>query len=110
MSNDSQLDSSIVALISLASGIAAKHPAMGMCQLDKLRQMGVSESQINAAIEIARHIRDEAAEKIDTAFNEKSGLGAVVTESPESCCGSTKAEAKQEESCCSSTPSGQSCC
>ena len=53
MSNDSQLDSSIVALISLASGIAAKHPAMGMCQLDKLRQMGVSESQINTAIEIA---------------------------------------------------------
>ncbi len=112
MSNDLHLHSSIVALISLASGIAAKHPAMGMCQLDKLRQMGIPESQINTAIEIARHIRDEAAEKIDAAFDEKSGLG-VVTEASEGCCGTSttaKGIKKEEESCCSSTPSGQSCC
>lgn len=110
MSNDPQLHSSIVALISLASGIAAKHPAMGMCQLDKLRHMGIPESQINTAVEIARHIRDEAAQKMDTAFDEKAGLGAVVQAESEGCCGSTETEAKQEESCCSSTPSGQSCC
>ncbi len=110
MSNDPQLDSSIVALISLASGIAAKHPAMGMCQLDKLREMGIPESQIYTAIEIARHIRDESAQKIDTAFDEKSGLGIVATESSEGCGGSPQSETKQEESCCSSTPSGQSCC
>jgi hypothetical protein len=110
MSNDPQLHSSIVALISLASGIAAKHPAMGMCQLDKLRQMGIPESQINTAVEIARHIRDEAAQKIDAAFDEKAGLGAVTEASSEGCCGSSEEETKQEESCCSSTSSGQSCC
>ncbi len=112
MSNDPQLHSSIVALISLASGIAAKHPAMGMCQLDKLRHMGIPESQINTAIEIARHIRDEAAEKIDAAFDEKASL-AIANEASKGCCGSSTTETKQEakeESCCSSTPSGQSCC
>ncbi len=110
--SDPQLHSSIVALISLASGIAAKHPAMGMCQLDKLRSMGIPESQINTAVEIARHIRDEASEKMDTAFDEKAGL--VTSSSKESsggCCGTSEEQPKDEaESCCSSTPSGQSCC
>ena len=98
MSNQApELEPSIIALVSLASGIAAKHPDMGMCQLDKLRQMGIPESQIDIVIEIARHIRDEASQKLDTAFNEKAG-GTVKIAEPEA------------EACCSSTPSGQSCC
>ena len=115
-STDPQLHSSIVALISLASGIAAKHPAMGMCQLDRLRSMGIPESQINTAIEIARHIRDEAAEKIDAAFDEKAGLATSSSkESSAGCCGTSEEQPSNEanneaESCCSSTPSGQSCC
>lgn len=98
MSNDPQLHSSIVALVSLASGIASKHPAMGLCQLEKLRHMGIPESQINSVIEIARHIRDEASERIDLAFDEKV-LGST-----------TKTEVEEQTSCCSSTASGQSCC
>ena len=98
MSIDPQLHSSIVALVSLASGIASKHPAMGLCQLEKLRHMGIPESQINTVIEIARHIRDEASEKIDLAFDEKA-LGEVNNPAVEG-----------QTSCCSSTASGQSCC
>jgi len=101
-SNNSQaLDSSIIALVSLASGIAAKHPDMGLCQLDKLRHMGFAESHIQTVIEIARHIRDEASQKLDFAFDEKSDTGVTY-----------KAIQKEEESssCCSTTASGQSCC
>ncbi len=87
----------ISGLVSLASGIAAKHPDMGLCQLDKLKHMGIPDSQINTVIEIARHIRDEAAQKLDTTFDEKSG---TLTTAPEN---STTA-------CCTSTASGQSYC
>ena len=95
--SDPQLHSSIVALVSLAAGIAAKHPDMGLCQLDKLKQMGVPDSQINTVIEIARHIRDEAAQKLDTAFDEKGGNITSIIEEPEA-------------ACCTATASGQSCC
>ena len=104
MSEQPQLHSSIVAMVSLAAGIAAKHPAMGQCQLQRLRDMGVPAHQIDAVIEIARHIRDEAAQQLDAAFDEKAAEGApkpslsipVVEEAGG--CG------------CSTTPSGQSCC
>lgn len=105
--NDPQLHSSIVALVSLASGIAAKHPDMGLCQLDKLRHMGIADSQIDTVIEIARHIRDEAAQKLDAAFDEKSSAETSPQEAL------TETQAKTEtsgQSCCSSTASGQSCC
>ncbi len=89
------LHSSIVAMVSLASGIAANHPAMGQCQLERLRAAGVPEAQIATVIEIARHIRDEAAEKLDHAFDKAGEVEAPVV----------------EESCgCSPTPSGQACC
>jgi len=97
MSDQPQLHSSIVAMVSLASGIAANHPAMGQCQLDRLRAHGVPDHQIDTVIEIARHIRDEASEKLDFAFDEKAG-GAVA------------AEAVEGEVCCTPTASGQSCC
>ena len=101
--NAPQLHSSIVALISLASGIAAKHPDMGLCQLDKLRHMGIPDSQIDTVIEIARHIRDEAAQKLDFAFDEKSGTSSTIETDAD-------ANLSSGQSCCSSTASGQSCC
>lgn len=100
MSDQPQLHSSIVAMVSLASGIAANHPAMGQCQLQRLRDYGVPEHQIDTVIEIARHIRDEATQKLDFAFDEKATLSQPV-----------KIEQPEAESCgCSTTPSGQSCC
>ena len=72
MENQPQLHGSIVAMVSLAAGIAAKHPDMGLCQLKKLREMGVPEHHIGTVIEIARHIRDEAAQKLDALFDEES--------------------------------------
>lgn len=98
MSPQPDLHSSIVAMVSLASGIAANHPAMGQCQLERLRGYGVPENQIASVIEIARHIRDEAAEKLDFAFDEKSGSTAPVEITEGEACG------------CTPTPSGQSCC
>lgn len=96
-----ELHSSIVALVSLASGIASNHPAMGQCQLAKLRSMGITEEQIATVIEIARHIRDEANEKLDAAFDDAAYPDANNTETTEVAAG---------ESCCSTTASGQSCC
>jgi len=91
-----ELHSAIVSMVSLAAGIASNHPAMGQCQLERLRGLGVPENQIDAVIEIARHIRDEAAQKLDVMFNE-AAAGA-------------KPEPKTDEVCCTPTASGQSCC
>jgi len=93
MTDQPQLHSSVVAIVSLASGIAAKHPDMGQCQLERLRKVGVPEHQIDTVVEIARHIRDEAVQKLNAAFD---NCAAVASESA--------------GSCCSSTSSGQSCC
>ena len=99
MTDQPQLHSSIVAMISLASGIASRHPDMGLCQLERLRNAGVPEHQIDAVIEIARHIRDEASQKLDAAFDEKTQL-AKPEEEP----------VTEESCCCTPTSSGQSCC
>ena len=98
MADQPQLHSSIVAMISLASGIASRHPDMGLCQLERLRSAGIPEYQIEMVIDIARHIRDEASEKVDAEFDEKAGLNKVATETEATSCG------------CTATPSGQSCC
>ena len=102
MNDQPQLHNSIVAMVSLASGIASNHPAMGQCQLERLRGYGVPEHQINAVIEIARHIRDEAAEKLDFSFDEKLGAASDVA--------SVEIIAEGEACGCTPTPSGQSCC
>lgn len=100
-----ELHPSIVALVSLAANIASNHPGQGLCQIDKLKQYGVSDEQVNTVIEIARHIRDEASQKLDASFDEAlakcrqpSGkpLGIPVSASP--------------SACCTPTASGQSCC
>jgi hypothetical protein len=97
MSETAPLHSSIVALVSLAAGIAAKHPSMGLCQVVRLRSLGVAEEHIQAAVEIARHIRDEAAQKLDAAFDEQ-----FIADAP--------AAASTGGACCTPTASGQACC
>ena len=100
MSSEPQLHSSIVSMVSLAASIAAKHPSMGLCQLQRLRDMGVPQHQIDTVIEIARHIRNEGGEKLDEAF--AAGSGQAV--------GDTAAQEPAGGSCCSTTDAGQSCC
>jgi hypothetical protein len=111
MTEQPQLHSSIVAMISLASGIASRHPDMGLCQLERLRCAGIPEHQINAVIEIARHIRDEASPKLDAAFDEKSIIAEKVNEATDSCGPAVSVPIATEENCgCTPTPGGQSCC
>ena len=106
MAEQLQLHSSIVAMVSLAAGIAAKHPDMGPCQLDRLRKAGVPQHQIDAVIEIARHLRDEAAQKLDAAFDVRTSA-AERPEVPKSPSLDIKVT---ETTCCTPTPGGQSCC
>lgn len=99
------LHPSIVSLVSLAANIAANHPGQGLCQLDKLKQYGVTEEQIDLVVEIARHIRDEAAQKLDAKFDEAfiacfSAKGAEVP----------GAIPVASAACCTPTPTGKSCC
>lgn len=97
-----ELHPSIVALVSLAANIAANHPKQGLCQLDKLKHYGVSLDQIDAVVEIARHIRDEAGETMDFSFDEacrKEGANAKLSAIPVA-----------EGACCTPTPGGKSCC
>jgi len=108
MNDQPQLHSSIIAMVSLASGIAAKHPAMGQCQLKRLRQAGVPDYQIDVVVEIARHIRDEAAQKLDAAFDDCAAAAAMEPEQDKNTRVASVAESAG--SCCSSTDSGQSCC
>lgn len=99
-----ELHPSIVALVSLAAGIASNHPAQGLCQLDRLKQYGVTREHIDSVIEIARHIRDEAAQQLDTRFDvARDGRGSAHPFEAVSVTGSG-------ESCCTPTPSGRSCC
>ncbi len=97
MQHQPPLHSTIVAMLALASGIAAKHPAMGQCQLQRLRDAGVPEHQIDAVIEIARHIRDEAAQQLDAAFDEQAAEALRASASTQTCG-------------CTPAASGQSCC
>ncbi len=94
--SETALHPSIVALVSLAANIAANHPKQGLCQVDRLRQYGVSQAHIDAVVDIARHLRDEAGEKLDFAFDQ-----AMQDEA---------APVAEGEACCTPTASGQSCC
>ncbi len=103
--SDTQLHPSIVALVALSAHIASGHPDRGLCQLDKLKHYGVSEAQIGLTVEIARHIRDEAAQKLDNSFDEarSAGTDAPVMAKPLSIPIAAGA-------CCTPTPGGNSCC
>ncbi len=105
-----ELHSSIIALVSLASGIASRHPDMGLCQLDKLRAMGIPDEQIATVIEIARHIRDEASQKLDATFDDKAGIALPHSAPRSEKTAMPELKTETQGSCCSSTPSGQRCC
>ncbi|MDQ1362574.1 MAG: hypothetical protein QG652_434 [Pseudomonadota bacterium] len=96
---DSALHPSIVALVSLAANIASNHPRQGLCQVDILKKYGVAQAQIDAVVEIARHIRDEAAESLDTRFDEACRQENASASLPAA-----------GDACCTPTRSGQSCC
>lgn len=99
---DTALHPSIVALVSLAANIAANHPKQGLCQVDRLRQFGVAQEQIDAVVEIARHVRDEAAQSLDASFDEASRQ--------EDASANLSAIGIAQGACCTPTKSGQTCC
>ena len=101
MSGEPQLHSSIVSMVSLAAGIAAGHPSMGSCQLKRLREQGVPAHQIQMVVEIARHIRAEAAQQSDADLDKLlRGDDAPVLAS---------VDESATAGCCT-TAGGQSCC
>ncbi len=103
MSTD--LHPSIVALVSLAANIASSHPNQGLCQIDRLKQYGVSREQIDMVIEIARHIRDEAAQKMDVKFDEAYAASMKPADPF-----ANIAVVESGTACCTPTSSGKSCC
>ena len=100
MTQQPQLHPSIVAMVSLAASIASNHPTKGLCQLARLRELGIPEHQIDTVIEVARHIREEAGERIDAAFDEAADAERRETGT---------ANDNQPGGCCGTTSSGQSC-
>jgi hypothetical protein len=103
MSTD--LHPSIVALVSLAANVASNHPGQGLCQIDRLKGYGVSREQIDTVIEIARHIRDETAQKLDARFDE-----AYASHFPRAAVKLAGIAVAESGACCTPTPSGKSCC
>ena len=99
------LHPSIVALVSLAANIASNHPKQGLCQVERLKSYGVSREQIDTVIEIARHIRDEAAQQLDAGFDE-----AYAVHFPRAAKKLAAIAVAEGGACCSPTPSGKSCC
>lgn len=102
------LHPSIVALVSLAANIAANHPKQGLCQLERLRGYGISEEQIALAIDIARHIRDEAGEMLDHGFDEKAAI--VAAAGPAAAPPGPTLAAPPKAACCTPTAKGNACC
>lgn len=87
---DTALPPAILAMVSLAANIAANHPRKGICQLERLRSMGVPEAQIDIVVDIARHLRDEAGQIVDSEFNAAfapaTNAALTATASGGSCC------------------------
>ncbi|SCX96655.1 hypothetical protein [Thiohalorhabdus denitrificans] len=115
--NAPELHPSIVALATLAAGVAAGHPTQPRCQLNRLRDMGIPESQIGTVVELARHVRDEAAGRADEDLDGALGTApaAEKAETTGGCCGA-EAESDPEPAaggCCGSEPQPTkpgSCC
>ncbi len=105
------LHPSIVALVSLAANIAANHPKQGLCQVDKLKEYGVARGQIDTVIEIARHLRDEAAQLLDAKFDEAyAECFALAKPKLPVDPFANIAVVQTGGACCTPTKSGQSCC
>ena len=97
---DSVLPPATLALVSLAAFVAANHPKKGLCQLDILRNLAVPEAQIDMVLDIARHLRDEAGQIMDSEFNAAfvPGANAAV------------ATVASGGACCTPTAKGNTCC
>jgi len=104
---DSPLHPSIVAMVSLAANLAANHPKKGLCQLERLRGFGISEEQIDMVVDIARHIRDEAGQMQDAAFDEEAKLAIAPAAAPPA---PTFITEPAKAACCTPTAKGNSCC
>jgi len=94
------LPPSILAMVSLAANIAANHPRKGICQLERLRSMGVPEAQIDIVVDIARHLRDEAGQLVDKEFDAAFAPGVHADVAP----------AAPGAACCAPTAKGNACC
>lgn len=106
-----ELHPSIVALVALAANIASNHPKQGLCQVDKLKGYGVAKEQIDAVIEIARHIRDEAGQKLDVQFDEAYAQCMAPVEPASRTDPFANIAVKEAgNACCTPTASGKSCC
>jgi hypothetical protein len=111
----SELHPSIVALAALAANIASNHPKQGLCQVDKLKGYGVAKAQIDAVIEIARHIRDESTQlsaqaldaQFDAAYAECMAPARPAIK-PDPFANIAVKEAGG--ACCTPTATGKSCC
>ena len=97
---ESVLSPAILAMVSLAANIAANHPKKGICQLERLRSMGVPEAQIDMVVDIARHLRDEAGQIVDSEFNIAFAPAANIP----------VAVAATGGACCAPTAKGNACC
>jgi hypothetical protein len=97
---DTVLPPAILAMVSLAANIAANHPKKGICQLERLRSMGVPEAQIDIVVDIARHLRDEAGQIVDSEFNAAFAPDANTV----------VAAAATGGACCAPTAKGNACC
>jgi hypothetical protein len=97
---DTVLPPTILAMVSLAANIAANHPRKGLCQLERLRSLGVPEAQIDMVVDIARHLRDEAGQIVDSEFN--AAFTPVAN--------TTVAGAATGGACCTPTAKGNACC
>ena len=104
--NKVELHSSIVSMISLSAAIASRHPDMGHCQLERLKQAGIPENQINTVIEVAHHIRDEASRKFDNAFDQKSDSHKNADKKLKQ----PNLNQLSQETCCTLSPQGKKCC
>lgn len=97
---DTTLPPATLALASLAAFVAANHPKKGLCQLEILRKHNVPQAHIDLVLDIARHLRDEAGQIIDSEFN------AVYA--PE--INAAAPVAATGGSCCTPTAKGNACC
>lgn len=94
-----ELHPSIVALVSMAANIATNHPKQGLCQVDRLKQYGVTRTQLDEVVEIARHLGDETAQSLDASFD--AALAERFT---------PKAPDPLSAIAIATAPSGKSCC
>jgi hypothetical protein len=105
MQSTPELHPPIVALAALAANIASNHPNQGLCQIDRLKGYGVARAHIDTVIEIARHIRDEAASMLDQRLD-----AALASPKAPATLFAKITVVEPQTTCCTPTASGKSCC